>query len=81
MNEKILSVTFEVVAQRYKNGRFSVPQSVCEILNIRSGDNIIVEINNNRFDLKLTSGREVDSSELSQVVKAREKIQVKISRA
>ena len=81
MNATVLSVTFETDEQEHKDGQFSVPQKVCDILNLKNGDSVDLEIKGHHIKTKLSSGNEVYGQEIVNLVKAKERIRVLISRA
>lgn len=79
MNHKVLSVTFETNAQSHKDGQFTVPREVCDLMGIGNGDMIMVEIKGHKISAKLASGTEVYGPEFRELIKAGERIVVAIS--
>jgi hypothetical protein len=84
MPATIVSVTFDIDAQSHKNGQFSVPRRVCDILGLRNRDHIDLVIRSSAGTLettkRLSSGTEIYGSEIAGHVKAGERIQVTASR-
>ena len=79
MKPKVISITFEVDAQNHKDGQFTVPKEICDLLEIRGGDKIFVEIKNQRIPTELKSGTEVYGTEFSSLIKAGERIRVTLN--
>jgi hypothetical protein len=80
MKPKIISITFEATAQNHKNGRFSVPKAICDIMELEHEDGVVVEIKGQKIKSKLGSGSEIYGKEIVDLVKAGETIYVTISR-
>ena len=76
MKPKVISITFEVDAQSHKDGQFTVPKEICDLLAIGNGSNVIVEINDKKIPTELKSGTEIYGSDFNTLVKAGEKIKV-----
>lgn len=82
MAHEVLSVTFEIDAQEYKDARFTVPQEVCGILGLKSGDDIVLVIQHPSGGpvfsgtKELSSGTEIYGPELADHVKAGQRIRV-----
>lgn len=83
MAAKITTVTFEIDAQHHKDGQFSIPKKVCDLLEIQNGGKIALIIKSSsgtkEFIKKLSSGTEIYGADISQCVKAGEKITVTAS--
>lgn len=83
MTAKITAVTFEIDAQRYRNGQFSIPKKMCDLLEIQNGGEIALIIKSSSCTLEtiknLLSGTEIYGADISQCVKAGEKITVTAS--
>ncbi len=84
MTTTIIAVTFEVDAQHHKDGQFTVPKKVCDLLELKSGDEIKVAIKSSSatFEItkKLSSGTEIYGTDISRHVKAGDRIIVTVSR-
>jgi hypothetical protein len=85
MATTIISVTFEVDAQRHKDGQFSVPKNVCDLLRLQDEDYIALVIKSAdgvkfKTTKKLSSGKEIYGPEISEHVKAGDRITVTASR-
>ncbi len=82
----ILSVTFEKEAMSHKNGNFSVPTAVCELLGFKPNDHAYLIISHpnggHLFSGKwqLKSGYEIYGKEMAERIKAGQRIRVTISR-
>ena len=80
MAATIISVTFETDAQRSSEGRFSIPESVCNILGVQSGDSVALVIESSAgiraVTKTLVSGKEIYGDQVADVVKAGERIRV-----
>ena len=86
MNTKIISVKFEVDAQA-KNPQFSVPSEVCNILGVKSGDELDLVIQDMagteiyRQTKNIMSGAEVYGPDIRAVIAAGQRIRVEASRS
>jgi bifunctional DNA-binding transcriptional regulator/antitoxin component of YhaV-PrlF toxin-antitoxin module len=81
MAANIYAVTFESEAQSHKDGQFSIPKEVCDILGLESGDQIYLDIRTSsgeRFtgQKQLKSGLEIYGTDIAQYVKALQPITV-----
>ncbi|MFN8460784.1 MAG: AbrB/MazE/SpoVT family DNA-binding domain-containing protein [Anaerolineales bacterium] len=65
--------------QSHKDGQFTVPKEVCELLGVGNGDEIEVEIKGQKILTKLASGTEVYGSEFTPLIKAGERIRISIN--
>jgi len=83
MAPTIISITFEIDAQNHKDGHFSVPRGVCNLLGLQAGDDIALFIKSSSRTLeitkKLSSGTEIYGSDIAECVKAGERITVTAS--
>ena len=86
MNHQVISVTFEVDAQSHKDGIFSMPTEVCEILGgLNNGDPVALVIQSTNGTLlysgekTLASGKEIYGADLKDHVKAGQRIRVTVS--
>jgi bifunctional DNA-binding transcriptional regulator/antitoxin component of YhaV-PrlF toxin-antitoxin module len=79
MKAKIISVTFEATAQNYRNGRLTIPKSICELMELNTEDGVIVQIKGQRINSKLKSGTEIYGKEISDLLQAGEIVNVTIS--
>lgn len=81
---EIISVTFEINAQHHRDGQFSVPKKVCDILGLGNGDDIklIVATAAGRVEAnaKLKSGMEIYDPVFKQYVKSGDLITVTAGR-
>ena len=87
MNDRILSVTFEIDAQSATDGRFSIPAEVCRILgNLNDGNMIRLVIQTPAgvplysVDKELSSGREIYGPDIKDYVKAGQRMIIQASR-
>jgi bifunctional DNA-binding transcriptional regulator/antitoxin component of YhaV-PrlF toxin-antitoxin module len=81
MKAKILSVEFEISAQSWIDGRFSIPAVVADLLGKDCGDRILLEVTSKNgtklFLIELKSGIEIYG--LSDHVSSGELLRAKIS--
>ena len=79
------SVTFQINAQKHKDGQFSVTKNVCDALGLKGGDMVSLVITSpqgrDTFKSKLSSGTEIYGTKIAELVKAGDPIEVEISRA
>ena len=81
---RITAVTFQTEAQRYVDGRFTVPQKICDLLKLRRSDLVALDITTPKGALprlvkKLSSGIEIYGPDLRKHVKAGDTITVTVS--
>lgn len=80
MTPKIVSITFEIDAQSHRDGQFTIPAKVCELLELKPEDDIVLFIETSSATFatiqKLSSGTEIYGPEVSRYVKAGERIRV-----
>lgn len=85
MSANIISVTFEINAQRHTDGQFTVPKNVCDLMGLKGGDKVSLVIispqGSDVFESKLSSGTEIYGPDIAEIVKAGDLIQVTVSRA
>ena len=87
MGSEILSVTFEVDAQSWTDGRFAVPAKVCHALELRYGApiHLIIESLEGEClfegDTRMRNGREIFGKGMSKIIEAGQRIRVTASRA
>jgi hypothetical protein len=85
MNAKIISVTFEIDAQQWRP-QFSVPKEVCELLRIRSGNEIklviLDQLGNVLLDGTkfLKSGTEIYGLDVAGRIAPGQRIRVQVAR-
>jgi hypothetical protein len=83
---KICAIIFEVTAQKYADGRFSVPVEICNILGVKCNDEVYITIKTLDKSLlysgvkKLASGREIYGIDIRKTVKKGQRISVTVSR-
>lgn len=81
MPKKILSIEYEINAQHWIDGRFSVPVVVAGLFNKDQGDRILLEVTSSKgtkaFLIELKSGAEIYG--LSSHISAGELIRAKVS--
>ncbi len=80
----ITAVTFQAEAQRYVDGRFTIPQKICDLLKLRRGDLVALDIKTPagtlpRLVKKLSSGIEIYGPDMREHVKAGDTITVTVS--
>ena len=63
---KYHSITFEIPVQD-KEVRFSVPQDVCDLFGLQTGDNVKLKIKNKEFVKTLSSGLEIYGKDLEEI--------------
>jgi hypothetical protein len=86
MNEKIISVTLELDAQRW-GPQFSVPKRVCELLDVGSGDQvkltILDQLGNKLLDGTkfLKSGTEIYGLDVAASIAPGQRIRIEVSKA
>ncbi|MEW6030826.1 MAG: hypothetical protein ACOYZ8_18750 [Chloroflexota bacterium] len=80
MKPNVLSITFETMAQKHKDGQFTIPKEIRDIMGLDFGDNILLEIKGRKINSQLRSGPEIYGEEIKSLVKAGELIIVTIRR-
>jgi len=86
MSEEIISVTFEKRAMEYKDGHFSVPTKVCELLGFDYDDDTHIVISHPRGTIlfagnrQMKSGYEFYGKDFAQIIKGGDRIRVTISK-
>ena len=85
-NWKIISITFEINAQKHRNGQFTVPRKVCDLLNLKPHNHIHLDVmDTNERELisdvfQLRSGTEIYGPELRKIIKSGQRIIVTASK-
>ncbi len=78
----IFSVEYEIGAQNWRDGQFSLPRKIAEILELKSSDKALIEVTSHKgtksFVVNIKSGLEVYG--LKNHVDSGEFIRVKISK-
>jgi bifunctional DNA-binding transcriptional regulator/antitoxin component of YhaV-PrlF toxin-antitoxin module len=80
------SISFEINAQKHRDGQFSVPSKGCQTLGLENGDNIKLVIQSSDGAVlwsgikKLSSGKEIYGPEIKDVVKAGQHLKITASR-
>lgn len=71
----VISITFEINAQSHRDGQFTVPKQVCDLLGLKPGEEISSLIEPMKIPTikKLSSGTEIYGSDISNYVKAGKK--------
>jgi bifunctional DNA-binding transcriptional regulator/antitoxin component of YhaV-PrlF toxin-antitoxin module len=82
---QVVSVTYDIDAQAHRDGQFSVPKEVCDLLGVNGGDKVrvVIETPEGRtppIDTELRSGKEIYGPEIRAHVKAGQRIRVTVSR-
>jgi|SRR5690606_962130 len=79
----IFSVEYEINAQNWRDGQFSIPKKVADILSLQPGSNVIVEITSSKgtksFIMTIKSGLELYG--LSDHVESQELVRVRVTHA
>jgi len=87
MSSSIVSVTFEIDAMSHKDGYFSIPSKVCALLDLRPDDFIYLIIRHPNGgplfsgNWQMKSGFEIYGKEMSERIKAGQRIRVVVSKA
>lgn len=87
MSYDVLSVTFEKDAMRHRDGHFTIPKKICELINLAPGDQVHLIIRTVKGDFlyagkwQMKSGYEIYGGELRERIKAGERIIVTVSKA
>lgn len=85
-NWKTISVTFEINAQKHRDGQFTVPKSVCELLELEYLDDIYLVVQNTKGKtllvgvFPLRSGTEIYGPVVKDAIKSGQLIRVTASR-
>jgi hypothetical protein len=86
MSSEVLSVTYEIDAMAHKDGNFSIPKKVCDLLGLRSDDFVHLIISHpyggHLFSGKwqMKSGNEIYGNEIAERIKSGQRIRVTISK-
>jgi bifunctional DNA-binding transcriptional regulator/antitoxin component of YhaV-PrlF toxin-antitoxin module len=79
----ICAVIFEIDAQGHRDGQFSVPKAVCEILGLAAGDEVALVIRTPKVTFEVTkrlsSGTEVYGQDIAAYVRAGDRLRVTAS--
>ena len=77
----IYSIEYEINAQSWRDGQFSVPKKVADTLNIKPNDKALIEVSSNKgtksFIVTIKSGLEVYG--LKEHIESGELLRVKVS--
>ena len=83
MSHTILAVTFELDAQRWRDGQLTIPDEVLKILGLEEGDiKLVIEAQgeSRMFLTQLRSGHEIYRPDIREYIKAGDRIRVIASR-
>jgi len=80
MKTQIISITFETISQEHKDGQFTIPKEIRDVMGLEFGDDVILEIKGQKIKSKLRSGPEIYGEEIKKLVKAGETFVVTIYR-
>lgn len=83
MSNRVFTVRYEIKAQHWRDGQFSVPKKVVDILALQQGDDVILEViscnGSKNLITKMKSGSEI-YGDLSGHVVAGETVVVGITK-